>query len=91
MITLYDAIGLLGVGLILYSYWLLQSRRVSVEDLKYSVLNLLGSLLIIVSLIKNFNLPSFVIEVIWVAISLFGLWRAWRDRRPGGRERPDAE
>lgn len=46
----------------------------------YSVLNALGALLILISLVYNFNAPSFVIECFWLAISLTGigmnLW--WR-------------
>ena len=78
MFTLVDAIGLIGVGIVVYSYYLLQTRAVSVDDLRYSVYNLIGSLLIIVSLTQNFNLPSFVIETIWVTISVIGIIRVWR-------------
>ena len=42
--------------------------------------NLVGSLLILVSLYSAWNFPSAVIEVIWAAISLYGLSRLWRRR-----------
>lgn len=89
MVTIYDAIGLLGVGLIVYTYFLLQTRVLTVDDLRYSVYNLIGALLIIVSLTQNFNLPSFVIETIWVTISIVGIVRAWRKGRASSE--PDAD
>ena len=42
----------------------------------YSWLNIAGSAAILVSLTHAFNLSSFVIQVAWIAISLWGLWRA---------------
>ena len=77
---LLDSIGLLGVGLILLAYLLLQTGRIKSEDLRYSLLNLVGALLIIASLMQDFNLPSFVMETAWVIISLIGLWRWFRSR-----------
>ena len=48
----------------------------------YSLLNGLGALLIMVSLIYNFNLSSFVIEIAWLMISAYGLWRWYRAGSP---------
>ena len=74
----YDFVGTLGVILILVAYFLLQTERLSGQSVGYSVVNLVGSLLITVSLIYDFNLSSFIIEMAWIAISLYGIMRARR-------------
>lgn len=74
----YDFVGTLGVILILVAYFLLQTERLSGQSVSYSVVNLVGSLLITVSLVYDFNLSSFIIEMAWIAISLYGIVRARR-------------
>ena len=41
----------------------------------FNLLNLAGALLLIVSLTVNFNLPTMVLEIVWVGIALFGIGR----------------
>ncbi|MGK2940524.1 MAG: CBU_0592 family membrane protein [Immundisolibacter sp.] len=79
--TWADAVGNLGVLLVLLSYLALQLERIDGRGFAYSACNALGALLLLVSLIVNFNLSSVVIEVFWLAISLFGVWRAGQRRR----------
>lgn len=78
---LVDAIGLLGVGLILSAYFLLQASRMKVTDLRYSILNGVGALLILYSLLYNWNTASVVIEIFWFSISLYGVIRRWNERK----------
>lgn len=72
--------GLLGVGLIVLFYFLIQIERISASHLIYSVGNGTGAALILVSLVFDFNLPSFVFESIWLVISLYGIIRTLRQR-----------
>lgn len=72
--TWYDFIGNVGVILIVTSYLLLQLGKVSSKSLVYSLNNVIGALLILVSLYFNFNLSAFIIEFFWLLISLYGLW-----------------
>ena len=76
-----DAVGFLGVALLVGAYAALQFGKLSADDPWYSGLNALAALLITVSLIYSFNAASFVIEVFWFAISIYGLWRALRLKR----------
>jgi hypothetical protein len=75
---LHDFVGNIGVLLVLLAYLLLQVEKLSLNSLMYSLLNLVGSLLIMVSLFFNFNLSSFIIEVAWLLISIYGLVRLMR-------------
>jgi hypothetical protein len=75
---LTDFLGNIGVVLIIIDYLLLQLNRISSNSLSYSLLNAVGASLIIISLISNFNLSAFIMEAVWVLISLFGLYRYFR-------------
>lgn len=75
MIDIYDITGLLGVVLSVYCYARIQWRRDYVKELSYSVLNFLAAIFVIVSLSHHWNLSSFVINITWSVISLYGVYR----------------
>lgn len=75
-----DAVGMLGAALIVIAYFLLQVGRLDSGSLSFSVANGLGALGILFSLIYDFNLSAFTIEVFWLAISIYGAYRALRAR-----------
>ncbi len=81
---LTDFIGIAGVACVIGAYFLLQLEKVRGDSFSYLILNLVGAILLIISLMVTFNLASFVIELCWLAISLFGLsklaWRRWVKR-----------
>lgn len=77
-LTIADVVGLVGVTMILLTYGALTLEKMDPKGWVYSVGNGLGALLILISLYYSFNLASFVIEIAWLAISAFGLWKAWR-------------
>jgi len=79
--TWSDFVGNIGVFFILLTYLLLQLDKIDAKSLMYSALNALGACLICVSLYFDFNLSSFVIEVFWLGISLFGIWRVFKTER----------
>jgi len=69
----YDLVGTVGVVTIILTYILLQTERIKSESLLYSVLNGLGAGLIVFSLIYSFNFSAFVVESLWVLISIYGI------------------
>ena len=77
-LTGYDLIGVIGTMLIVVAYFGTQRRWFSATDWRFPMLNLVGAMLILVSLWVDWNFPSFVMEVFWLAISLYGLARSWR-------------
>ena len=75
-LELPDMIGLLGVGLIVVSYFLLQVERVTFDSPVYLSMNLVGASSILYSLFFEWNVAAALIEVFWISISLFGLVRS---------------
>lgn len=76
-----DVIGMIGVAIILSTYFMLQIGRLKSDTLRYSVLNACGSSMILFSLFFEWNLPSVIIETAWVIISLMGVVRYFIRRR----------
>ncbi len=77
----HDLIGNLGVVLILSTYLLLQLDKLPVTRASYSITNGLGAFFILVSLVNEFNLSAFVVELAWLLISVYGLIRCLRRGR----------
>ena len=79
--SLHDVVGLAGVALVVVMYVLLQTGRTSAARPSFSIGNAAGSVLILYSLAFDFNFSAALIEVFWLLISLYGIWRALRMRR----------
>ncbi len=78
--SLFTVLGLVGVGLIILAYLFLQTGKDTADSLRYLWLNLIGSALIALSLIAEWNLPTLVIEVFWISITLYGFVRVRKKR-----------
>ena len=76
----YDLVGNIGVFVILAAYLALQLNKITHLDLIYSLANGLGAILIIISLIYEFNLSAFTIEFFWLLISLIGVVNYFRSK-----------
>ena len=83
--NLFDAAGLVGVVLILAAYAAAQLRRLDPFGPPALLMNLAGSSLILVSLVRAFNLSAFVVEAAWALVSVYGLARWALTRRRGSR------
>lgn len=71
----HQIVGVLGMIMIVGTYFLLQMGRLSSETLMYSLLNALGAIFLIVSLNFEFNLGAMIVECFWAAISILGIFR----------------
>jgi hypothetical protein len=80
----HDLVGNAGVFLVLLSYFLLQLERIDSSGMRYSLMNAAGAILICVSLFYSFNLSSFIIEICWLAISAYGIYRCLAKARISG-------
>src|SRR3954451_13606066 len=83
-LSIYDLAGFLGAAIIVAAYFAMQQRWLGALDWRFPAANLLGSLLILVSLWFEWNFPSVVIEIFWALISLLGLVRSLAERRRRG-------
>jgi hypothetical protein len=92
---LIATIGWAGAASVLLAYLLLLRRSVSAYGLRYLSLNLLGSACLAVSTSAAHAWPSAAVNLIWLAIGMAPLMRAWGKRHsrrplPGTAIDPDA-
>ncbi len=74
-----NVIGLLGSALIVSAYAYNVYAK-AVNAFVYNGTNLLGALLLTVSLTVHFNLASLLLEFVWIIIAVSGLIKAARDK-----------
>lgn len=80
VIMMGHLLGLAGMSSIVVAYFLLEQGTLNRDRASYYWLNLTGALLLELSLLINFNLGSFVIEIFWIGISITGLRRLKKRR-----------
>ena len=69
----FDLVGNVGVLLMVAAYLLLQLEKLSSSAISYLLMNALGAILVMISLVFSFNLSAFLMEAFWLLISLYGL------------------
>jgi hypothetical protein len=85
--TLATLIGTLGVILMLVAYVLLQIKRIDPYSIRYSFMNFIGSVMLLFSLYYDWNTPAVLIEMVWGAISAYGVYRAIMSRSKANQEK----
>ena len=65
--------GLVGVVLFLAAYAGAQTGHLSPQKLPALLMNLVGAVLVLLSMLEAFNLASFVLEAAWGVIAVYGL------------------
>lgn len=81
MTSFPDLIGYAGVFMVLVAYTLLQARRMDGNGVWYPLINLVGAILILISLLYKPNMPAIVMEAAWVVVSIVGIFFAIRARK----------
>ncbi len=74
-----DIIGLIGTALFIAAFAYANIAE-QLNKLWFNAVNLLGAILLLISLSVKFNLAAFVLEAAWAVIASFGLLRALRER-----------
>ncbi|MDQ2938656.1 MAG: hypothetical protein M3R67_14320 [Acidobacteriota bacterium] len=77
----FDLVGNIGVLLMVIAYLLLQLEKLSSSAFSYLLLNTVGAVMVMVSLMFRFNLSAFLMEAFWLLISLYGLAKTLFSRR----------
>jgi hypothetical protein len=79
--SIHDIAGVVGSVIVIVAYFATQAGWFGANDPRFAWANLVGAALIIVSLLMDFNLAAFIMEIFWILISLFGLARYYHSRR----------
>ncbi len=72
-----DVVGWAGAALLLVAYGLVSARKVTGGSTAYQLLNLVGSILLMVNTAYYSAYPSTFVNVIWLLIATGALWKAF--------------
>lgn len=75
------ALGLVGVAINLVAYGLLSSGRMRATNMRYQVMNIVGTTGILFSLLVQWNLSSFILNAAWLLIGIVSTIRISRRER----------
>jgi hypothetical protein len=75
-----DLVGFAGSFFIVGAYAYSNASK-AMNMVAFNLANFVGAALLTVSLTVNYNLPTLVLEIVWMAIALFGLAKAVAGRR----------
>lgn len=81
MIILAQGIGVIGMMCVVYAYLAIEKGWVDRNQRRFYLINLMGAILLTISLLFNFNLGSFMIEMFWIWISVAGLVRIKKEKQ----------
>ncbi|KGI77339.1 CBU_0592 family membrane protein [Oleiagrimonas soli] len=84
-------VGLIGVALVLLAFFLLQAQKLHGHRMVYQLMNALGALGVLISLVfGEFNLSAFLLEGAWLLISIYGMMFGVKTRRAARDANRDA-
>ena len=72
---LIETVGWIGAALILAAYILLSLGKIEGRSALYQWMNVVGAAGFIVNGLANGAMPSAVLNIVWMGIGLYALWR----------------
>lgn len=75
-----NIVGGMGIVCFLTAYFLLQKGVWLPAGLPYLGTNLAGAVLVMLSLLVDWNLPAFLLEAAWALITLYGMVKYFHKR-----------
>ena len=76
-----NLLGNVAVISFLFAYFMLNKGTWKAETLAYILCNLIGAILLLISLWIDWNLSAFILEAAWGLISMWGLIKYIRARK----------
>lgn len=76
--------GLIGSAVFIGAFAYANAAK-SLNKIWFNLANLIGAILLLMSLWVHFNLAAFTLESVWAMIATWGLIGAARERRAGGQ------
>ncbi len=73
VIFISNIVGIIGVILIITSFFLLQIEKFKPHSTGYLLFNFFGALMLLFSLYYTWNLASVIIECLWLLIIIYGI------------------
>lgn len=81
MKVVIEMVGWIGAALVLLAYGLLSAHRLNSRSVTYQMLNIGGSIGLVVNTLWNGAIPSAAVNLIWMGIGAHALWRNSRHTR----------
>ncbi len=82
--SIFTLVGFIGIAINLIAYAMLSSGRLKASEARYQLMNITGTVCILLSLVAQWNLPAFIANLAWLLIGLLSLarilWLAKRSR-----------
>ena len=75
------AISVIGMACVVLAYFAVERDWLDNKDVKFYIINLVGGIFLLISLLINFNLGSFIIEIFWIIISMMGIINHYNVKR----------
>lgn len=76
-----DAVGNLGVVLLIINLYLNVHGTLHSQGFWYNFINLIIAICLFINLVYKPNLSGFIIEIFWGAISIYGLYKYFKQRK----------
>ena len=76
---IFDIVGWIGAGLVIVAYFLVSTKKLLPTSIIYQLMNLFGAIGVGINVFIKESYPSLLIQLMWVLIALYGLYKAKRD------------
>ena len=73
MKDLIDVLGWMGAFLILTAYAFISFKKVEGSSIKYQLLNIVGSVFLVINTYYYGAIPSTIVNIVWAIIALFAI------------------